>query len=944
MKSHIALEAESGVLALKPDASITITEKNPMFNDVEMFSQTFELPLEKNRHLIKNLDDLNATLRATDIDGKRIRIIMDGIPMRTAVLKVQEDAVIENSLDVNLDATNRTFKDMIQDMKCRDVPVDDDILIGEKIGDVNVNVVYQPVINAYIESHNSGATEGAFIGYKIYLNSVPVNQTFQPFANGFSYPAECYEDPDTHEAEPAEDADGKVRTKTYQSPDVTVKIPKVKETYINVSQPYPLKKFCNARISYAHKGAEYDSETKVWESTDEIIKADKRQRGVAEDKSPYWVLDADRPASGICFYVAYFLERLFKSLGIAYDMTALTDIEDFNYLAFFSTQCHYDAREIDESHILHTEEEINNWLESRGCGGRFKINLNLPEEPYDYYDNDIFRLDIPMTDVERFDVTDNHGNYNRDVSTNLAGEDGIIRIGQLGDWNQQPYKYVPNTGIVNIENWMWATKSYELKSQEFNAKILRMYANSDNFPDVSVTEVIESLENSFGCRFCYDSNNNKVTVRLLRDMFRQKDAQGNDMPIIQFKGKVISIRKKTEKITGVRMKYAAEQTSEEQQENVRYEKRDYDTTYNYMDYPPDRTKISTYEDLTEKIDIGNRNGYADLNTGDFYRIKVAANASSTDELQPAIFEVGQYKGVELGDCSKQAEDNNTIKEFESSFEPIIVNDVDYRGKNYEGEEHKPMLVPFIDEDMEHEFIPVKILNPISTKYGNIEVVYDLCLCESYDPSSTEDGQSPLQSHDWGLTVGFLRPGSGTVDVVDYDHNYDGFGNAKWYLTSEDYSFTADSLDAFGTFIGINPANSFSLKPRAWKPFLYYIDTSGNIHITSDLSLVGQPTADNRYHWMIPCNDDERDAQGLITKRIRSRGMCDTWMIEFFEFLLKRQRFEVKAICTAAELADIPNRWLRRFNIDGKIGWINQLEYNVDADTGIGEATIDFFAL
>ena len=939
MKSHIALKAKSGYLAMKPDASLTITEKNPMFNDVEMFSQTFQLPLDKNRHLMKNIEDLNSTLRASDVNGERIGVIVDGIPMRNATMKVQDDVVIDNSIDVNLDATNRTFKDMIQDLKCRDVEVDDDILIGEKIGDVNVNVVYQPVVNAYVDSSGTGAINPC--SYRINLNPIVINETFQPFANGFSYPAECYENAETHEAYPAQDEEGKTRTKTYQNPDVTVNIPKVKESYINVSQPYPLKKYCNSKIAYAHHDAEYNSESKIWESKDDIIKADKRQRGVAEDKSPYWVLDADRPASGICFYVAYFLECLFKKLGVAYDMTALTNIEDFNYLAFFSTQCHYDTRGIDAEHVLSSEDEINKWLTSRGCGGKFSLNLNVPTTPYSYYDNNIFKLDIPMTDVESWSVEGQHGSYHQYVSTNLAGPDGIIRIGNLSYWNQEPYKYVPNTGIKDFERWMYAEKDYEVKSYAFSAKILRMYANADNFPDADVRSVIESLESSFGVRFCYDADKNKVTVKLLRDMFRDTTAP------IKFKGRVTSFRKKIEDIRGIRMRYSAESDAKEQSDNIRYGKRDYDTTYNYMDYPDGRTQISSYEDLTEKIDIGNRNGYADLNTGDFYRIKVAADASSTDELQPAVFEVGQYKGVEMGDCSKQAEDDGTIKEFVSQFEPVIVNDVDYRGKNYEGEEHQPMLVPFVDEDMEHEFIPVKVLNPISTKYGNIEVSYDLCLCESYDPSQTDDGQSPLQSHDWGLTVGFLRPGSGSIDVVDYDPNYDGFGNSKWYLTSEDYSFTADSFDAFGNFIGINPANSFSLKPRAWKPFLYYIDRDGKTHVTTDLSKVGQRVNDtpgHDYYWMIPCNDDERDEQGIITKRLRSRGMCDTWMIEFFKFLLNRQRYEIEAISTAAELADIPNRWLRRFNIDGKIGWINQYEYSVDELTGIGKVKIDFFAL
>ena len=132
MHSHLAIIGKSGPLAMKPDSSVTITEKNPMFNDVEMFSHDFPLPLDGNRHLVQNLENVNSKMRAVDMEGERLQIVMDGVPMRTAVLKVQEDVVVEDAIDVNLDATNRTFKDMIQDMRCRDVEIKDNILIGEK--------------------------------------------------------------------------------------------------------------------------------------------------------------------------------------------------------------------------------------------------------------------------------------------------------------------------------------------------------------------------------------------------------------------------------------------------------------------------------------------------------------------------------------------------------------------------------------------------------------------------------------------------------------------------------------------------------------------------------------------------------------------------------------------------------------------------------------------
>jgi hypothetical protein len=190
-----------------------------------------------------------------------------------------------------------------------------------------------------------------------------------------------------------------------------------------------------------------------------------------------------------------------------------------------------------------------------------------------------------------------------------------------------------------------------------------------------------------------------------------------------------------------------------------------------------------------------------------------------------------------------------------------------------------------------------------------------------------------------LTIGFLRPGGGSEGVIEYDSDYDGFGNSKWYITSKNYTMNADTFDEHGNWCvpGDPRPDSFSLKPRAYKPFRYKYDGS--------TLLISTDPKEWDDTWLIPCIEDERDPQtGIITKRIRSRGMCDTWMIEFFRFLLERQKYYVEAFCTAAELADIPNKWLRRWEIDGKIGWINILTYPIDVQTGLGKVEMEFFAL
>ena len=934
MHSHLAIIGKSGPLAMKPDSSVTITEKNPMFNDVEMFSHDFPLPLDGNRHLVQNLENVNSKMRAVDMEGERLQIVIDGVPMRSAVLKVQEDARVTDSIDVNLDATNRTFKDMIQDLRCRDVSVDDDILIGEKIGDVSLHVEYETVWRQRIQvdrqspgdpsdpsdqwTHEIGTTE-------ITQKAEVIDGTFQPPALGFSYPAKCITKEDGIEAVPSQDS------LTIDGQHITT--PQVDELYINTKTPYGAGDehgkrwpYCNSRICYAHHDKKNSGETDedgnlVYETDDALVPNGAATPDDKHNFGPYWVLDANRPASGICFYVAYFLERLFKDLGMAYDMSALTNIEDFNYLCFFNTACKYSTENTQLE--LDNIEDINRWLSSRGCGGQLSIDYNnLDKEvllnTIDQSSDDYHKyLTLTAEEVKSCDnaVVLENVPYTPSYYIKMDNDDGSV--GPLVTWNQWPCRY---------EGWTYhLDRTYSVSSvrnQQVSACVQEMYATNDNYPDVNVSEVIESLENTFGVRFCYDIEQNKVTVRLLRDMFRQQQAP------VKLKGTVLSMVKHTEKITGVRAGYAAESDLQEQRDNIRYQKKDYDTTYDYMEYPQGRTLLAPYGTITKLVDIGNMNCYVDLATGNAYRIKIDADAKTVGEMKPSLFEVGGLKGAEIGDCSKENDDY--VREYRSQFEPIICN-VLKRDQN-----GSILLAPFVDEDMEHELLPMTVQNVMVVGRSEVFFNYNMKLLENYDPTGTDDGQSPLMSHEWGLTVGILRPGAGSEEPYEFDEDYDGFGNSRWGISAEDYAVTADSYDVRGRFMGTSPAGSFSLKPCAYKPFRYkYV--SGQLKISTN----PKEWDDS---WLIPCDDDMRNADGTIAARIRSRGTTDTFMAEFFRFLLDRQRYEVEALCTAAELADIPNKWLRLWEIDGKIGFINTVEYAVDVQKGVGKTKIDFFAM
>ena len=914
MHSHLDIEVKGQPLNLGEDFELPIEERNPLFYDNEMHSWPVPIPLKGNRKVLKNIDDAKADIRPSDLENADVRIIADGMPFKSGCLKMQEGEEVKDSLTLNVDNATLSFDDLIGDLECQDVPLKDDIQIGEKIGNVTVEVKYDYHIQVVYPEKKGTDDEIE------YSSNDTVKGTFEPQALGFSYPAKCKVDAFSKQAA-IEDLQ---KTRYYPNGHKVI-VPQIDQSFINVTDAYPAKPYCNARIAYKHVGMDENGK-----STGNLITVEEIYSNSPEEHYPYWVLDADRPQSGICFYVLYFLECLFTHLEVDYDLSALTAIEDLKHLAFFTTHCKYrtvplhgtidnpffqnetdrqyygeqtisigpisrtemgwqDYSEDDFNKILFAD--INKWLESRGCGGQLAIPWPAAKSVQDY----TYKVN--------------------------GGQEQHIVVGQ-GD-----------VQAINI--------LASVRHAKVSANILKMYATSENFPDVTVKEVLDSLENSFGIKFHYDYEQNKVTAYLLRDVFRSQSAP------LDFLGKVTEMNKVVEKISGVRMVYSAESDSKEQRKNVKKGVKNYDTDYDYIDFPEDSTVTDlTYQEITQTKPVENLKTYIDLQTGNAYRWKASEEALEAGEYKCSLFQVATFKGVEIGDCSQQNEDN--IKEFTSSFVPVPMSDVNYRiselmaaagssgkmtynGNTYEvasinSDKYNDMLLSaFIDEEMEHEFVQQYINNGLPSALVNLYLTERLECVESYNPSQTDDGNSPLQHYDWGLAIALMQGGGTNAKIEHYDYNYDLLGNSRWRIKPGEYAMTSDSLDNLGRAFdyngdheGLGGGERFSLKIRAYQQPAW-----------ADAPLVV---------------DDEIDEHGNVTKKIKTRGLYDSFMQEYAEFLLKRKTFKVRVEASVAQLNDITNHWRDRYRINGMLGWIGKMTYNISKSEGVKDVELEFHTM
>ena len=950
MNSHLTILINDKPMALPDDFSIDIEDKNPVFNDTEMFSYPFSIPLEGNRWLVKNIDDIRAAVRAVNLEHLPTRIHADGLPFRSGTLVMQDEEEITDSLSMNIDAGTQSFSELIGDLNCRDIPVKDTIIIGEKIGNVRVDIESDPVVKVRVHFDGDGKHKSASDETRtIQAAHVSVSKVLEPQALGFSYPASCNEYTETPYVHYEGDAVS-VGSKSYPN-GYTVVIPQKADgkDYINTAASYGetdnagrAATYCNARVCYKHHGIDDEGNT-----SDSTIKM-KDCTWTNEDIYPYWVLDANRPQSGICFYVLYFLDCLFAHLGVTFDKSALLEIEDMKHLCFFTTVCAYDAISYsydkndptginqkflhphhgtyymeDDPEVIAKKKQageiktgffrsqyhINSWLNSRGCGGQ--INIVKAE------DKDVQELTLRKPD----------------------GTSEFIEVGQI----------TPEGGKVT-----GITIEAQISEFSVQANVLYMVANSDNFPDESVSTVIGALESAFGIKFSYDYEQKKVTAYLIRDVLRRS---GNDAR--EFHGNIHTITPVTEKFTGVRMRYSEEADAKEQRKNVKDSRKNknmgYETDYNYIDYPePGNADNSTvvnlsYVDFFHNLKSGDKHCYIDRKTGNAYRVKVNSDATTTDDLKPVLFEVGQFKGVEYGDCSEKNED--FIHDITIDFTPVPFNDVNYfkeieaaygshtavdttTGERYGVDipPSQPILCAYVDEDMEHEFVEQNLNQTISTAFCDFYMQQKLTLVESYDPSSTEDGNSPLQDTDrWGFALAMMRGGGSDATQESYDYNYDGFGNSKWRTKSGKYALACDSLDMMGNLFdyngvkpGLGNGERFSLKIRAFKEPAWL--------------------SDPKYKDVVLCDPDIYDKDGNVETKIRSRGLFDTFILPYAYFLLNRKKYKIRCTTTVAQIADIPNHWQDWWNIGGVKCLINQVNTTIHAQTGIGEVELTVYAL
>ncbi|MBR1800622.1 MAG: hypothetical protein IJ767_03900 [Bacteroidaceae bacterium] len=809
-------------VTLAEDTSISIEMSSPIFGTGATFSYPFTIPVEANRHILGNADQLHGA-RLHDLLHKcSARLYLLGIPFRKGIIRLDKEVKVTPGGDVEIEFTSERgeWDEMIDGMNARDVEIRNDILIGVALNrGSRIGLPYHVKTNLRVDVSKSNLGNN-YYGYnnaEIDLGNVMLDQVE---GNGQKWPKYVLARGTFKDAIGDNDLDfGEKGTGA-------------RDSVINVSEPFnpdapELHPFCNIRLCYQRHI--------LRKSNDEYEEIAARG---------YSISGAERANSAPNFFVLYWLYRLFKQLKIAVAGNALNNIEDMRRLFFVNTKCAYEEAPT--------------------------IFMDTPYSPSARYGEYYFGFNpvytgtyLPVGDDKEHAVgaiIDNDKCYALNVqlvSIDTQGQDiGTVTVG-----------FGSKSGAAdNTEgHYLLKVSRFESNGEEGYRRSAitgfgnKAFATSENLPNEDVSKVLESLEKMCGARFIFDDSLTSVRIILLRDVLRDTSVQ-------ELHAEVLDVEKTESSIKGFRITYGDKDDTNyslsslllgSQSDAIKRTDAYYNaygseakaSVFNAYALKALGTRLRSdvpYSRLINSVTSFDKSLYYMPESGNLHAINVDKDAKGYADLHASLFEVAQFIAAEDGDCSVSDE----TEEILLDITPAVMNDVAIADEQA-GLRSTQQFALFVDADMKSKYddaennhdakakvgdknveqwglmaacgdahftkrasvsLPVLVFNGVDA-YGNpvwssaeipatldIEGVINegfvLYPDDNFDPG--DDGESPIESQDWGLTMCIMRGGGNDASIAYYAPNYDGEGNSRWApVAGGDYASHPDGCDNYG---------------------------------------------------------------------------------------------------------------------------------------------------
>lgn len=469
----------------------------------------------------------------------------------------------------------------------------------------------------------------------------------------------------------------------------------------------------------------------------------------------------------------------------------------------------------------------------------------------------------------------------------------------------------------------------------------RCIANSKNFPNSEVSEVIEGIQQGFGVRFLFDWRSNGVSCFYVRDILK-----GSEVKILHGV-QVYDASKLENNIKGVQIAYS--------------ESGDENSAFDYTDWRRKTIVKDSFNEMIAEVTAQNKDLYIDERNGNAYRVAIDEEATTTEEANPTLIEVGTFNKVKYGDCS----DEKCIENIEIGFSPVIMNDVFYKKRRTalrsavresdESESRKvsgdssqsghpdtrgnndQMFAWKLDVSMKYPSWVPFIRVAISTGERDIpEFSYSYFDAQRFDESRTNqskeayiakykgrrnlashieaniyENESPIQGYEAGYLLGIMRGPGNKSGVEDFAENFDGEGNFRYVMTSTNSAFHSDTVDNYA---------------RAWD---YNGTMEGGVETEGSISLKLRAEKPNPEGGFYP----------ITETYAQRRGLFDKFYSEYAYFVVNRKIVRMKCRMEMADLLNID--WTKRYKIGEYVGFINKYSYSVSS-TGISDVELEMY--
>lgn len=920
---------------LGDDVSFSMESNSPIWNDNAVFSEGLAISVIANNRIFGNSDELRGESIYAMIYHRQFRLWVSGVVFQTGIIDLDDEVEIDDDgmLEITLQGGQKEFDDILKDVNAQDVPIytpgaDDNVLIGYTT-DTDYIKVSLDVEEKYLEAHP--------VKYK-YTDDAKKLSTRKTYDNVFITMPHVLRNVY---------AWGKYfeQTDNYRYVLRTERAGSGSDDCTNTSLPYPQKPYCNVRLCHPR----YSETGGSWQMT-----VEDRKKGPQCHEA--WMLN-----SAPCFFVHYWVKRLFDALGIAVEQDDLSSIPDFDRLAFYHTNAEYEMeKDTDGRHFVFPYPEMRDF---DGTKDWLEKSLERMAQNYSWYQGNVGS----SSDIDK--IKKNIEAYLKDY------------IGLSLDVDSSPIVIYPKTitradgtTFENVKGrrWQWR-KELTVKSVRMYGDapaLYKAYATGRNFPDTEASAIIEGIEKGFCVRFIYDNSGSRVRIVYLKDVLGSLD-------VIPFMAIPSEPHKRENYVRGVRLKYGSSEKAKRngitkvddltgQQTGVDSDNSGVATSFNYNDYTQLRS-FNDYAKVIANIGCTDQTLKYVTTTGNKYRTKVEQGAKTDLELWPSLLEVGGYSDVELGDCS----DDDFVEEISIGFSPMIENDANYHNEreavtgsmdssNAEDEDDiqnenddnadfstpsiKPIYASFVDAELhpaqetlsyltfdkcfspDTEGYPHRKSDSVRKFQMKTVVTGGVWLDEHYNIE--QSANSPYYKNDAGFTLGVLRESPDENGLIVYDYDYDGKGNSKWrYVSNKDGCFTSDSIDHFGNALCHHDGKpSMSLKLRVETRNPYWDEKTKTCSRYEDITDL------NTGFFIISDSNNAR------------RGLYNLVYTDYCYWLLHRKVAVFTFDRGAIELGELLSiDYCKKYRIDGIEGFINKVSYDFDMD-GLNSATIELYYL